>query len=165
MDLLTDPEVMKYVLAPYTKEKVVREMPLYMRRCAGGCIGGWCVIDRSTKEKIGVVELLPMPIDEEDRDWNLVVGDEVPDCEIEIGYLFKQSAWNKGFATEACTRLLKFAYEETPLDEIVAVTDPENTASQNVLRKCGLADVGMRRAYAEQCPGFRITREQWLQRS
>ncbi len=38
-------------------------------------------------------------------------------------------------------------------------------ARGNVVEKCGLAFEGMRRAYAEQCPGFRITRQQWLERN
>ena len=71
--------------------------------------------------------------------------------------------WGKGYATEACKRLLRFAFEETPLKEVVATIDPENTASQRVLEKSGLIYEGMRRAYAVQCPGFRLTREQWLE--
>jgi len=102
-----------------------------------------------------------LPIDEEDTDWNLVAGDEMPDADVEIGYLLKRSAWGNGYATEACTRLLKFAFEESPLTEIVAVTHPENAASQNVLRKSGLLEEGMRRAYAGQCPAFRLSRRQW----
>lgn len=163
IEILTDPEVMKYVFETQTEDKVRRDMPLAMRRCAGGCIGIWCVIEHATEEKLGTGILLPMPIDENDTDWDLVVGDEVPDCEIEVGYILKQSAWGKGFATEICNRLLKFAFEDSPLEEIVAVTDPENVASKNVLRKCGLAFEGMHRAYAEQCPGFRINRQQWLE--
>ena len=94
-----------------------------------------------------------------------MVGDDLPDCEIEIGYILKKSAWGKGYATEATNRLLKFAFEETPLEELVATTDLENIASQRVLEKCGLVYEGMRRAYAEECPGFRITRQQWLDNS
>lgn len=165
MSILTDPAVMKYVGKPYTRERVVKELPTAMKRCAGGCIGIWCVIDRSTEEKLGTAILLPMPIEEEDTDWDLVVGDDLPDCEIEIGYLFKPSAWGRGYATEACRRLLKFAFEDSPLEEVVAVTDPDNTASQNVLRKSGLTEEGPRRAYASLCPGFRMTRRQWQEQN
>lgn len=161
----TDPEVMKYVGDVETEEQIVRNMPKYTRRCAGGCIGVWCVIEQSTMEKLGTAILLPLPIEEDDTNWDLVVGDDLPDCEIEIGYILKKSAWGKGYATEATNRLLKFAFEETPLEELVATTDPENIASQRVLEKCGLVYEGMRRAYAEECPGFRITRQQWLDNS
>ena len=100
--------------------------------------------------------LLPLPIDEDDTNWDLLAGDDLPEGEIEIGYMFRKSAWGKGYATEACNRLLKFAFEETPLNEVVAVVDSQNTTSRNVVEKCGMAFEGMRRAYAEQCLGFRI---------
>jgi ribosomal-protein-alanine N-acetyltransferase len=122
------------------------------------------VIDRSTAEKLGTAVLLPLPIEEKDTNWDLVVGDDLPDCDIEIGYILKRSAWGKGYATEVTKRLLKFAFEETPLEEIVAVTDPEHTASRSVLEKCGLSYEGLRRAYAQQCSAYRITRRPWLDR-
>ena len=160
----TDPEVMKYVGNVEAEDEIARNMPKYTKRCAGGCIGVWCVIEQLTMEKLGTAILLPLPIEEEDTNWNLVVGDELPDCEIEIGYMLKRSAWGKGYATEATKRLLKFAFEETPLQEIVATTDPQNIASQRVLEKCGLVNEGTRRAYAAECFGFRITRQQWLEK-
>jgi len=161
----TDPDVMKFIDAVQTEEEVAAEMPLYVRRCAMGCIGVWCVTDRATQEKYGSAILLPLPIDADDTEWDLVVGDEIPDREIEVGYMFKKSAWGRGYATETSSRLLQFAFEVTPLDEVVAVTDPEHVASQNVLKKCGLIEEGTRRAYAEPCSGFRISRQQWLERS
>ena len=165
VEILTDPAVMKYLSKSYTKGRVIQELPTATKRCAEGCVGIWCVIDQSKKEKLGTALLLPLPVEEKDTNWDLVVGDELPDCEVEIGYLLKKSAWGEGYATEAAKRLLKFAFEETPLEEIVATIDAENTPSQRVLEKCGLVYEGMRRAYATQCPGFQITRQQWLERS
>jgi RimJ/RimL family protein N-acetyltransferase len=166
IELFTDPAVIRYVCETYTEQQVVvEEMPKYTKRCAGGCIGAWCVVERATQEKLGMAILLPLPIEEDDRNWDLVVGDDVPDCEIEIGYILKKSAWGRGYATEATKRLLKFAFEETPLEELVATTNSENTASQRVLEKSGLVYEGMRRAYAVDCPGYRITRQQWLENS
>lgn len=162
--LLTDPAVTKYAGRTHTRAEVVEQMPTAVRRCARGAIGIWCVSDRATGEKLGTAILLPLPIDEDDTNWDLVQGDALPDAEIEVGYMFKPSAWGKGFATEACTRLVRFAFEETDLSEVVAVTAPENAPSQNVLRKSGLRDVGLRRAYGKECPGFRITRAEWLAR-
>ena len=158
----TDPEVMRYAGGLDTEEEIARNMSKYTRRCAGGCIGIWCVTDKATTEKLGTAVLLPLPIEEDDTNWDLVVGEDLPDGEIEIGYILKRSAWGKGYATEAARRLMRFAFEETPLEELVATTDPENTASQHVLKKCGMTYEGPRRAYAGECPGFRITRRQWL---
>ena len=164
-EIWADPEVMRYAGGVEAEEEIVRNMPKYTRRCAGGCIGVWCVVERYTKDKLGTAILLPLPVEEDDTNWDLLVGDALPDCEIEIGFILKRSAWGKGYATEATKRLLKFAFEETSLKELVATTDPENIAAQRVLEKCGLVSEGMRRAYAVECPGFRITRQQWLERS
>jgi ribosomal-protein-alanine N-acetyltransferase len=165
VEIGTDPEIMKYVGAVETKDQIIRNMAKYTRRCADGCIGVWCVIERATNEKLGTAILLPLPIDEADTNWHLVAGEGLPEGDIEIGYMLRKPAWGKGYATEVCRRLLKFAFEETPLEEIVAVTDPNNTASQHVLEKCGLPFDGMRRAYGEQCTGYRITRRQWREQT
>ncbi len=159
--LWLDPDVTKYVGEVRTKNKLIEEHPIAMRRCCGGCIGIWALTTKQDNEKIGTAILLPMPVEEDDTNWDLVFGDEIPDCDIEIGYMLKKTAWGKGYATEACARLLRFAFEESPLTEIVATTDVENAASQYVLLKCGLRQEGMIRAYATHCPGFRITKKQW----
>ena len=161
--LWTDPDVVKYVGGKtYTEDELAEEMPVSIRRCGGGCIGIWSLTELATKEKVGTAILLPLPIEEDDTNWNLVTGEGLPDGDIEIGYILRQSAWGKGYATEACARLLRFAFEESPLTEIVATFDDENTVSQRVLEKCGLTSRGRRLAYGEQSPDYRVTRQQWI---
>ncbi|MEM8687266.1 MAG: GNAT family N-acetyltransferase [Pseudomonadota bacterium] len=161
-EIFLDPEVVKYVCELSKPEDLESELQTAMTRGAGGRLGVWCVMDKATSEKLGSGVLLPLPLEEEDTDWSLLVEDRYPDAEIEIGYMLKRSAWGCGFATEVCTRLVRFAFEQTALEEIVACTDPENLASQNVLKKSGLRDVGLRHAYGTQCPGFVVTRQDWL---
>ncbi|MCP5075451.1 MAG: GNAT family N-acetyltransferase [Rhodobacteraceae bacterium] len=161
IDLLTDPQVMRYVGDVMTKEEVAGDMQVATRRCGRGCIGIWCLADFTTGEKVGTAFLLPMPVEEDDTNWDLVVGGDIPDAPIEVGYLLKKSAWGKGYATEACRRMVQFAFEETLLEELVATTDAENLASQRVLLKSGLLSQGLIPAYAGHYPGFRITRGQW----
>jgi ribosomal-protein-alanine N-acetyltransferase len=162
LDQFTDPEVMKYLREPMTREQVLGDMPKRCQRGGGGCIGIWCLVDRVTAEKLGTAILLPLPIDLDDIDWSLVRGPDFPPGDIQIGYILKRLAWGKGYATEACGRLLQFAFEETPLREIVAVTDRQNAASQYVLTKCGFARDGNRRAYnCNDVPGFRIGEADW----
>ncbi len=160
--LSTDPEVMRYVGPLETPEEVAMNMPKYVRRCAEGAIGIWCILDRTTGEKLGGTALLPLPIALDDTDWDLVQGGSLPDAEIEIGALLKRSAWGRGYATETCQRLLRFAFEETAIEDIVGIIDPKNTASGNMLKKSGLIYEGLRRAYGGAYPGYRITRQQWL---
>ncbi|HUS54773.1 MAG TPA: GNAT family N-acetyltransferase [Thermohalobaculum sp.] len=159
----TDPQVMQHLGKLKTRQQVVDNMSDRCRRAGGGCIGVWCLIDQVTAEKFGTAILLPLPIDRDDIDWSLVHGAEIPPGEIQIGYILKRSAWGRGYATEACRRQLRFAFADTPMEEIVATTDPENAASQRVLTKCGLASEGHRRAYnTDDISGFRISKAEWL---
>ncbi len=160
--IFLDPDVVKYVGGPSTPENLPGELETACTRGAGGRLGVWCVMDKTTGEKLGTAILLPLPIEEDDTNWSLVVEDRYPDAEIEIGYMLKRSAWGQGYATEACTRLLRFAFEHTALEEVVACTHPQNHASQHVLRKSGLKDRGVRRCYGTYEPGFGITRREWM---
>lgn len=160
-----DPDVVKYVGGKVMNEEdIASEMPLYARRCAGGAIGIWCVTEKATSDKLGTAVLLPMLVEKDDTDWDLLVGDDIPDADIEVGYILKKSAWGKGYATEACKRMLQFAFDATPLDTVMATIDPANNASRHVLLKSCLREVGQIRAYAEDIPGFEITRAEWLAR-
>ncbi len=163
VEMFTDPAVIKYMGNQLMSEdEICKEMAIWMKRGGNGCIGIWSISDLETAEKYGSGYLLPMPIDEDDTDWDLVVPGVMPDCDVEVGYALKRSAWGNGFATEVCRRLLRFAFEETPLQEIVATIDDGNEKSINVLRKSGLSYQGRRKAYGEDSPGFRINRSEWI---
>lgn len=164
--LLTDPRVMKYVTGdPMTPEAVTQSLPDIVKRGAGGRIGIWCAELKATGERIGDGVLTPIPVEEDDTDWSQVVPEAYPTDQIEVGYLLKPSAWGQGYATEICVRLLQFGFEMTSLDLIVACTDPENAASQNVLKKSGMYDYGIGRAYGEDVSWFELPRSDWLARN
>ena len=162
LEMFTSPAVMKFLGDPVSEDLVREEMALCTKRGGDGCIGIWCISDRATGEKLGSTFLLPIPIDEDDTDWDQVVPGVMPEGDVEVGYFFKEGAWGQGFATEACRRLLRFAFEETPLQEVVATLDDENDASKRVLIKSGLSERGRRQAYGHDSPDWRVSREEWL---
>jgi ribosomal-protein-alanine N-acetyltransferase len=161
LEMFTDPEVVQYVCDLMNEDEIRKEMSNWTKRGGNGCIGIWCISDRSTGEKYGSAVLLPMPVDEDDTDYNLVVPGIMPDGDVEIGFSLKRSAWGNGYATEACSRLLRFAFQETPLLEVVASFEDENVASKGVLEKAGLIDRGRMHCYGEDSPSYRITRDEW----
>ncbi len=161
LELWTDPEVVEYVCDVMTEAEIRQEMPDSTRRGGNGGIGIWCIADRKTREKLGSTYLLPVPIDEDDTDFSLVVMGQMPDAEIEIGFFLKRSAWGRGYATEVCKRLLQFAFQEVSLNEVVASVDEDNFASKKVLEKSGLLDRGRTRCYGKDSPIYRITRDEW----
>lgn len=55
-----------------------------------------------------------------------------------VHYLLSRKFWNKGLMTEACTKVLAFAFERIGLDCVVSRHHEKNPASGRVLQKCGL---------------------------
>ncbi|ALO45741.1 GNAT family N-acetyltransferase [Pseudohongiella spirulinae] len=58
--------------------------------------------------------------------------------EAEIKYAFMRSVWGQGFATEAATALLEYAFASLGIHYVIATTAPENAASHRVLLKAGM---------------------------
>ena len=162
LELFTDPEMMEYAGGPVKSERIRTEMAASVQRGADGSIGVWCICKAQTKEPIGTIALLPLPVEAEDTEWELVCTGEMPEGDIEIGYFLRKDEWGQGYVSEAVSRVLEFAFSVASLEEIVAVIDPQNIASRKVLERTGFLSEGDRRAYRETCPGFRISKSGWL---
>lgn len=160
--LRTNPDVMKYISEVSTPECLASRISILCRRSEDGSMGMWSVALKAGGDAIGTSILLPLPEEEPDTRWDFHENGKRVNEDVEVGYMLKPAAWGQGYATEITRRLLRYAFEDTPLTKVVAVTDPANAASQNVLRKSGLADTGPRRAYCTDLPGFTITKAQRL---
>lgn len=55
----------------------------------------------------------------------------------EIGWAFRREVWGQGYATEAATACLAWAYEELGWTEAIHVIHPENLASIAVAKRIG----------------------------
>lgn len=81
-----------------------------------------------------------------------------PSLETEIGWHLHPDAWGRGIATEAARRVLAHAFT-SGLERVLAVTHPDNVASQAVARRVGMRDEGVTDAYYDTtCMLFRIDR-------
>ena len=54
------------------------------------------------------------------------------------GFAFLPAYWSKGYAIESATALMTYAREVLRLNRILAITSPDNEASEKVLGKIGL---------------------------
>ena len=84
---------------------------------------------------------------------------------IEIGYRYVPGAWGQGVASEAAHCVLDYGFTTLGLETIVAVTHPQNHASQRVLGKIGLEYVGLREHYGMSMSFFHCTKEKQRQGS
>lgn len=82
-------------------------------------------------------------------------------ADVEVGYRLRRSAWGQGYATEGATELVRYGFDSLGLERIIGVTHPDNVASQRVLTKAGLADVGWGRYYDRRLRLFAALRESW----
>ena len=55
----------------------------------------------------------------------------------ELGYNLNHAFWGKGYATEASKAMIMWAYKELGVRDFCANHATANTASGNVIRKCG----------------------------
>jgi len=86
--------------------------------------GLWILRERAGGEPIGRAVVRHLLVDGVD--------------EVEVGYAFYPAYWGRGLATEIANACLDIGRGTLGLTTIVAVTTPENRASQHVLEKVGL---------------------------
>jgi ribosomal-protein-alanine N-acetyltransferase len=80
--------------------------------------------------------------------------------EVELGYTLARAHWGQGLATEASRAVLRYAFAVLRLDRIVALADPENTASVNVMKKVGMTFERSGHFYDSDCVLYAITAPQ-----
>ncbi len=80
----------------------------------------------------------------ETGDFTGFIGLAVPAFEahftpsVEIGWRLAPEYWNRGLATEGARAVLRYAFDELRLPEIVSFTVPANLPSRRVMEKIGL---------------------------
>jgi RimJ/RimL family protein N-acetyltransferase len=60
----------------------------------------------------------------------------------EVGWSIVRDCWGRGYATEAATASIDWAFDTLGWDDVIHVIDPRNAASQAVARKLGSGNRG-----------------------
>jgi RimJ/RimL family protein N-acetyltransferase len=84
--------------------------------------GQWSVVEKATKQVIGCVGFY-----HPQRPWPGV----------DLGWVLHRSRWGHGFATEAATAVLGWAWAHTPIDRIISLIAPHDARSIRVATKIG----------------------------
>ncbi|MCL2564659.1 MAG: GNAT family N-acetyltransferase [Defluviitaleaceae bacterium] len=74
------------------------------------------------------------------------IGITVVDSEnekTEFGYVLNRSYWNKGYASEALSAVLKLCFEKLELNRVEAIHYVGNEGSGKVMEKCGMKFEGI----------------------
>lgn len=67
--------------------------------------------------------------------------------EVEIAYAIGKDFWGQGYTTQAAHASLRYGFETARLEQIVALADPDNLASQWVMTKIGMKHQGLTNQY------------------
>lgn len=100
--------------------------------------GIWAIETLADRRLVGNLLLKPIPASR---------GQAVQSCkDVEIGWHLHPDHWGRGYATEAGAAGLAHAFV-AGLSRVVAVTAPENVASQAVCRRLDMRHLGKTGAY------------------
>ena len=122
--IMNQPDILQYFprTDPPDLERVQKIIERQLTHWEEHRLGWWAVVPQGQTELIG---------------WNGL--QYLPETdEVEVGYLLSKQFWGRGYATEGAKASLEFGFEKLGLEQIIGLTHPENMASQNVLKKCGM---------------------------
>lgn len=122
--VISNPDVLRYIdpRREVTLDYVKETIPKLNQRWADKGFGEMAIILKEEGDLIGYCGFK-----------NLDNTDE-----IEILYGLEKKYWNKGIVTEAAKACLRYFFEQTQFDRLVAVAMPENTGSWRVMEKTGM---------------------------
>jgi RimJ/RimL family protein N-acetyltransferase len=90
---------------------------------------------------------------------------------VEIGWRLAAEYWGAGLATEGAREIVRYAFEELGLPELVSLTAIGNERSRRVMAKVGMTHNAAENFYHPRIPAgdplrrhvlYRLTREKWI---
>jgi len=124
---------------------------------SGGPFGVWAATLASDGARLGSILLKSIPASGPTEPLQ-------PSGDTEVGWHLHPDAWGHGYATEGATALVAAGFA-AGLDRVVAVTNPENRASQAVGARLGMTALGLSNAYYNvTCALFEVDAAVFAQR-
>lgn len=145
--ILQDIEVMYAWEHAFSDEEVTKWISETIKRYRIDGFSYWAVIEKENEELIGIVG----PIYERAETENY----------IGIGCIFRKSSWGHGFAFEAVSACIDYAFDVLGLKEITAQIRPDNIRSRMLAEKLGMKvrKEFIKRYYDKEMPQLLYVRE------
>lgn len=145
----SDAELMRYIREPQNLDESADWVELVSSRWEKEQIGFCAMIEKASNQFVGWCGI-----------WKLKETREY-----EIGYATVKNARGKNLATEAALEFLSYAFERLQPEKIVAVAEPENTASRRVMEKLGMSYDYTGVFYGKNLVHYSITRDKFRSRA
>jgi RimJ/RimL family protein N-acetyltransferase len=150
----SDPEVMRYLSGkPETRGETMAVIERVKARWADTGYSWWAAMALDTGEFVGAGALQNLR-----REMALLPD---PGCPLEMGWRLSRAHWGRGFASEIAIAIRDFAFEIQAPDELLAVCNPDNTASSRVMERIGMRPQGLQHWYGQALTTYRITAPEW----
>jgi RimJ/RimL family protein N-acetyltransferase len=139
--MFSDPEVTRFLPGMPGPTAELFQTQLSARKAMEAELGYamWAVEVKSTGTFIGQCGLRPA-----------ATMDPSAGSEIDLGYHYTSSSWNRGYATEAVVAVLGHGLGSVGLERVMAVAMPENVGSWRVMEKAGMRHEGTADYYGFQ---------------
>lgn len=122
--ILSDPETMRYYLAPYDHAGVEQWIARNRERYKTDGVGLWAMLLKSTGDLIG----------------DCGIARQEVECEhlYEIGYHLRRDLWGQGLAAEAAVACRDWGFQHLRADRLISLVRPENIRSCRVAERNGM---------------------------
>lgn len=122
--LYADPEVMRFLNGPRSRDEVQRVLTGYIREYQTYGHSFFATILKSDKRFIGHCGLLNQEVSGEP--------------EIELAYVLARPYWQHGLALEGTQALKDYGFKQLGFPRLVSLIPPENQASIHIAEKIGM---------------------------
>lgn len=122
--IVSDPEVTRYVHGgkPFTEAEIDEFFARQARQLAAHNVCMGAAVERETGRVVGISGVQPLGTT----------------LDLEIGWIFEQSVWGRGFATEAGAAARDHVLGALRRRRVVAIIDPGNEPSKRVAARLGM---------------------------
>lgn len=153
---VNDPETIKTLSSTFTKVQTEQSTSSFLNAILSGNMQGhfFVIADKSTQEYLGQIDLFK--VDAISRN-------------AEVGLVVAPWAWHKGYAREALSLILRFAFEQINLHRVCLEVYAPNARARACYAACGFKEEGVLREHVYSCGQYidmvqmGILRREWAQ--
>jgi RimJ/RimL family protein N-acetyltransferase len=122
-----DPDVMHYFASTFTPEESDEHIARYRHQLQRDGFSFCVATHKQTGDFLGIIGMQTM----------YITVPNLPQPAVELGWRLTKNAHGHGYATEGARAFGDYA-QQLHLPSVVAITTPDNLASQNVMRKLNM---------------------------
>jgi RimJ/RimL family protein N-acetyltransferase len=144
-DMLADPEVMRFLGKPQSRQEAWRNMAMVIGHWHLRGYGFWAVEEKTSGELVGRVGC-----------WR---PEGWPG--LEVGWSLRRRFWGRGYATEAARASVDYAFKSLDQSRVISLIAPENVASIRVAERLGERPSGECEIFGTKVIIYAVGREEW----